>query len=57
MARVEDGVLGDASQARPMERNSRKLIRMFRNYMNTRSDSAEEGRRIETLAVDLRGKA
>ncbi|OGS92830.1 MAG: mechanosensitive ion channel protein MscS [Gallionellales bacterium GWA2_59_43] len=29
---------------------SRKLIRMFRNYMNTRSDSAEEGRRIETLA-------
>jgi small conductance mechanosensitive channel len=29
---------------------SRKLIRMFRNYMNTRADSAEEGRRIETLA-------
>lgn len=29
---------------------SRKLIRVFRNYMNTRSDSAEEGRRIETLA-------
>jgi len=29
---------------------SRRLIRMFRNYMNTRSDSAEEGRRIETLA-------
>ncbi|MCK9201443.1 MAG: mechanosensitive ion channel family protein [Gallionella sp.] len=29
---------------------SRKLIRMFRNYMNARSDSAEEGRRIETLA-------
>jgi small conductance mechanosensitive channel len=29
---------------------SRKLIRMFRNYMNARSDSAEETRRIETLA-------
>jgi small conductance mechanosensitive channel len=29
---------------------SRKLIRLFRNYMNTRTDSAEEGRRIETLA-------
>ena len=29
---------------------SRKLIRMFRNYMNTRTDSAEETRRIETLA-------
>jgi len=29
---------------------SRKLIRMFRNYMNSRADSAEEIRRIETLA-------
>lgn len=29
---------------------SRKLIRMFRDYMNERADSAEEGRRIETLA-------
>jgi len=29
---------------------SRKLIRIFRNYMNTRADSAEETRRIETLA-------
>lgn len=29
---------------------SRKLIRLFRNYMNTRTESAEEGRRIETLA-------
>ena len=29
---------------------SRKLIRVFRNYMNTRTDSAEESRRIETLA-------
>ena len=29
---------------------SRKLIRMFRDYMNTQCDSAEEGRRIETLA-------
>ncbi len=29
---------------------SRRLIRMFRNYMNTRADSAEEIRRIETLA-------
>lgn len=29
---------------------SRKLIRLFRDYMNTRTDSAEEGRRIETLA-------
>ncbi len=29
---------------------SRKLIRVFRNYMNTRADSAEETRRIETLA-------
>ena len=29
MARVEGEVLGDASQARPMERNSRKLIRML----------------------------
>ena len=29
---------------------SRKLIRMFRNYMNSRTDSAEEIRRIETLA-------
>jgi len=29
---------------------SRKLIRLFRDYMNAQSDSAEEGRRIETLA-------
>lgn len=29
---------------------SRKLIRLFRDYMNTRADSAEEIRRIETLA-------
>ncbi|MFA6014193.1 MAG: mechanosensitive ion channel family protein [Gallionellaceae bacterium] len=29
---------------------SRRLIRVFRNYMNTRADSAEETRRIETLA-------
>lgn len=29
---------------------SRKLIRVFRNYMNTRAGSAEETRRIETLA-------
>lgn len=29
---------------------SRKLIRLFRKYMNTRAASAEEGRRIETLA-------
>jgi small conductance mechanosensitive channel len=29
---------------------SRKLIRAFRNYMNSRSGSAEESRRIETLA-------
>lgn len=29
---------------------SRKLIRLFRNYMNTRADTAEETRRIETLA-------
>ena len=29
---------------------SRKLIRVFRNYMNSRTDSAEEYRRIETLA-------
>jgi small conductance mechanosensitive channel len=29
---------------------SRKLTRLFRDYMNTRTDSAEEGRRIETLA-------
>lgn len=29
---------------------SRKLIRMFRNYMNSRAASAEEIRRIETLA-------
>lgn len=29
---------------------SRKLIRIFRNYMNSRADSAEEIRRIETLA-------
>jgi len=31
-------------------RLSRKLIRLFRDYMNAQSDSAEEGRRIETLA-------
>ena len=31
-------------------RLSRKLIRLFRNYMNTRAASAEETRRIETLA-------
>lgn len=29
---------------------SRRLIRLFRNYMNTRTDSAEEIRHIETLA-------
>lgn len=29
---------------------SRKVIRVFHNYMNTRADSAEETRRIETLA-------
>lgn len=29
---------------------SRKLIRLFRNYMNTRADSGEESKRIETLA-------
>jgi small conductance mechanosensitive channel len=29
---------------------SRRLIRVFRNYMNTRAGSAEETRRIETLA-------
>jgi len=29
---------------------SRKLIRMFRDYMNTRADTAEEERRIKTLA-------
>ncbi len=29
---------------------SRKLIRLFRNYMNSRAGSAEETRRIETLA-------
>lgn len=29
---------------------SRKLIRVFRNYMNLRADTAEESRRIETLA-------
>lgn len=29
---------------------SRRLIRLFRNYMNLRADSAEETRRIETLA-------
>ncbi len=29
---------------------SRRLIRLFRNYMNTHSGSAEEIRRIETLA-------
>ncbi len=31
-------------------RLSRKLTRLFRDYMNAHSDSAEEGRRIETLA-------
>jgi small conductance mechanosensitive channel len=31
-------------------RLSRKLTGVFRNYMNSRSDTAEEGRRIETLA-------
>lgn len=31
-------------------RLSRKLIRIFRDYTNTRADSAEETRRIETLA-------
>lgn len=30
--------------------SSSKLIRVFRNYMNARADSAEESRRIETLA-------
>jgi small conductance mechanosensitive channel len=30
--------------------SSRKLIRVFRNYMSTRTESAEEIRRIETLA-------
>lgn len=29
---------------------SSMLIRVFRNYMNTRADTAEDGRRIETLA-------
>ena len=29
---------------------SRKLVRVFRNYMNARAGSAEEKRRIETLA-------
>lgn len=29
---------------------SRRLIRLFRDYMGTRADSAEENRRIETLA-------
>ena len=29
---------------------SRRLIHLFRNYMNTRAESAEEIRRIETLA-------
>ncbi|MDD2684975.1 MAG: mechanosensitive ion channel family protein [Gallionella sp.] len=33
---------------------SRKLIRLFRDYMNTRADSAEEIRRIETLARVIR---
>lgn len=31
-------------------RMSRRLTRVFRNYMNTRAGSAEESRRIETLA-------
>jgi small conductance mechanosensitive channel len=30
--------------------SSRNLIRMFRNYMGSRADNAEEGRRINTLA-------
>jgi len=29
---------------------SRKMVRLFRDHMRTRIDSAEEGRRIETLA-------
>lgn len=29
---------------------SRSLVRVFRNYMHTRISSAEEGRRVETLA-------
>lgn len=29
---------------------SRRLVRVFRNYMNARTDSAEDKRRIETLA-------
>ncbi len=29
---------------------SRRLVRVFRNYMNSRTDSAEDKRRIETLA-------
>ena len=38
-------------------RLSGKLIRLFRDYMNTKSDSAEEGRRIETLARVFRHSA
>ncbi|MFZ2301729.1 MAG: mechanosensitive ion channel family protein [Gallionella sp.] len=33
---------------------SRKLIRMFRDYMHTRADTAEEERRIKTLASVFR---
>lgn len=33
---------------------SRKLIRMFRDYMNARADTAEEERRIKTLASVFR---
>lgn len=38
-------------------RLSRKLIRLFRDYMNAQTDSAEEGRRIETLARVFRHSA
>ena len=38
-------------------RLSRKLIRLFRDYMNSQTDSAEEGRRIETLARVFRHSA
>ncbi|MGC2456952.1 MAG: mechanosensitive ion channel family protein [Gallionellaceae bacterium] len=33
-----------------LARLSSRLIRLFRNYMNSHTDSAEKGRRIETLA-------
>ena len=36
---------------------SRKLIRLFRNYMSTRADTAEETKRIETLARVFRHTA